>query len=231
MNILKAKSIEKKYFKKIALDNINLEIEEGKIIGILGPNGSGKTTFLKLIAGLLRPSNGFINVCGINISYKTKELISYLPDSDFLYQWMKISDAQKVYDSFFSDFNNQKFEDLLNFMKLEKNLSVKSLSRGMKEKLALCLTLSREAKLFILDEPLNGVDPVAREEILGAISKGFDTSSSMIVTSHMVNEIERLLDEVYFLSKGKIELSGDIETLREKNNMSLDDLYREVFAC
>lgn len=231
MKIFEAKLISKKYLKKKALDGVDLTIEKGKIIGILGPNGSGKTTFLKLIAGLIRPSEGEIKICDNEIGYKTKELVAYLPDSDFLYPWMKISEAKKVYSTFFKDFNSDKFDELLGFMKLESNMSVKSLSKGMKEKLALALTLAREAKLIILDEPLNGVDPIAREQILQAILKGFSFESSMIITSHLINEVESLLDEVYFLKEGKIMLSGNAEDLRSEKSMTIDEIYREVFAC
>lgn len=231
MKILEAKSISKKYFKKKALDGIDLTIEKGKIVGLLGPNGSGKTTFLKLIAGLIRPTEGSIQICNTEIGYKTKDIVAYLPDSDFLYPWMKISDAKKTYSLFFKDFNPGKFDELIKFMQLESNMDVKSLSKGMKEKLALALTLAREAKLIVLDEPLNGVDPVAREQILQAIIKGFSFESSMIITSHLINEVESLLDEVHFLKEGKIELSGNTEELRDEKNMTLDELYREVFAC
>lgn len=231
MGILEVKSVSKNYFKKKALDGVSLSVEKGKIVGILGPNGSGKTTFLKLVAGLIRPSHGGIEICHNKIGFKTKEYVAYLPDSDFLYPWMKISDAKKVYVSFFKDFNSEKFDELLELMKLESNMMVKSLSKGGKEKLALALTLSREAKLIILDEPLNGVDPVAREQILQAILKGFSFESSMIITSHLINEVESLLDEVYFLKEGKIHISGNTEDLRMEKNKTLDELYREVFAC
>jgi len=231
MEILNCKSVSKKYFTKKALSELDLTIEKGKIVGILGPNGSGKTTLLKLVAGLIRPTSGNIKVWGNDIGHKTKELIAYLPDSDFLYPWMKISDAKKVYMSFFKDFNPEKFDEMLEFMKLNKEMAVKGLSKGMQEKLALALTLSREAKLIILDEPLNGVDPVAREQILKAILKGFSYESSMIITSHLINEVESLLDQVYFLKEGKIEFSGNTEDIRSEKKMTLDELYREVFAC
>lgn len=231
MKILEVESVSKKYFKTYALKNVNLTIESGKIVGLLGPNGSGKTTFLKLLAGLVRSTDGHIRICDKEIGYETKELVAYLPDGEFLYPWMKIKDAKNVYAMFFKDFNEEKFDSILDFMKLERKMSVKGLSKGMKEKLALALTLSREAKLIILDEPLNGVDPVAREQILGAILKGFSVESSILLTSHLINEVEQLLDEVHFLNKGKIELSGNTEKLRNERNMTLDDLYREVFAC
>lgn len=231
MKILEVNGISKKYLTKKALNGVDLTVDKGKIVGILGPNGSGKTTFLKIIAGLTRPTDGNIQICNTEIGYKTKELVAYLPDSDFLYPWMKISDAEKVYTSFFKDFNSEKFYELLDFMKLELDMSVKGLSKGMKEKLALALTLAREAKLIVLDEPLNGVDPVAREQILKAILKGFNFESSMIITSHLINEVESLLDEVYFLKEGKIELYGNAEDLRIERGITLDELYREVFAC
>jgi ABC-2 type transport system ATP-binding protein len=231
MKILDAELVCKKYFKKKALDEININIEKGKIVGLLGPNGSGKTTFLKLLAGLIRPSAGSIKICNTEIGYKTKELVAYLPDSDYLYPWMKISDAKKVYSTFFSDFDSVKFDELLDFMKLEYNMNIKNLSRGMMEKLALALTLARDAKLIILDEPLNGVDPIAREQILGSILKGFSYESSIIITSHLINEVERILDEVHFLNEGKIVLSGNTEEIRNEKKMSLDEVYREVFVC
>ena len=231
MKILEAESVGKKFFKVKALDEVNITIEEGKIVGLLGPNGSGKTTFLKLLAGLARPSAGSIRICSTDIGYRTKELVAYLPDSDFLYPWMKISDAKKVYSTFFRDFDSAKFNELLDFMKLDCTMGVKDLSRGMMEKLSLALTLARNARLIILDEPLNGVDPIAREQILGAILKGFSYESSMIITSHLINEVERILDEVHFLKEGKIVLSGNTEEIRMKKKMTLDEVYREVFAC
>ncbi|MEI8217186.1 MAG: ABC transporter ATP-binding protein [Eubacteriales bacterium] len=228
MMILEANGVCKKYLRKPALNGVDMNIESGKIVGLLGPNGSGKTTFLKLLAGLSRPSAGNIKICDTEIGYKTKELVAYLPDSDFLYPWMKIKDAKKVYATFFKDFNSPKFDELLDFMKLESNMSVKSLSRGMTEKLALALTLARDAKLIILDEPLNGVDPIAREQILGAILKGFNYESSIILASHLINEVERILDEAHFLMDGKIILSGDTEDIRNEKKMTLDEVYREV---
>jgi ABC-2 type transport system ATP-binding protein len=231
MKVLEAESVSKKYLKNKALDGISISIEKGKIVGLLGPNGSGKTTFLKILAGLTRPSGGRVRICDTEISYKTKGMVAYLPDSDYLYPWMKIRDAKKVYAAFFSDFNTAKFAELLDCMRLDCDMIVKALSKGMKEKLALALTLARDAQLIVLDEPLNGVDPIAREEILGAILKGFNYDSSLIITSHLINEIERILDEAYFLKKGQIVFSGNTEEMRTERNMTLDEIYREVFSC
>ena len=231
MKILEAESVGKKYFKKQVLSGVSLVIEQGKIVGLLGPNGSGKTTLLKIIVGLIRPTAGSIKICENEIGYKTKELVAYLPDSEFLYSWMKIKDAKDVYIRFYKDFNSKRFDDLLEFMKLTSDMKVTSLSKGMKEKLALALTLARDAKLIILDEPLNGVDPVAREQILVAILKAFNFESSMLITSHLINEMESILDEVYFLKEGKVELHGNAEELRNEKKMTLDEIYREVFAC
>lgn len=230
MTILKAESVRKSYLSKQALGDITLSVESGRIVGLLGPNGSGKTTFLKIVAGLVRASGGTVSICGRELCYLTKNDVAYLPDSEFLYDWMKIKEAGKVYADFYSDFSIERFNELLGFMQLEADMKVKSLSRGMKEKLGLSLTLARNAKLTILDEPLAGVDPIARDQILGAILKGFNADHSMLITSHMINEFESIFDDVFYLKDGRIALGGSVDELREQHHMSLDELYREVFA-
>ncbi len=228
-NILRAENLCKSYFNKKALQGANLTIQQGKILGLLGPNGSGKTTFLKIAAGILHPSSGKLLIDGKEPGVYTKSIVSYLPDTEYLFKWMKIKDAVQYFKDFYSDFDEKKAFELLEFMKLDANSSVKSLSKGMKEKLKLTLVLSRKAKLYILDEPLGGVDPTAREKILDAIINNFSEDSSMIITTHLVNDIERIFDDVAFISDGEIVLQGNAEELRLSKNQSIDELYREVF--
>lgn len=228
-NILKAENICKSYLNKKALQGANLTIQEGKIVGLLGPNGSGKTTFLKIAAGILHPSAGQLFIDGQKPGVYTKSIVSYLPDTEYLFKWMKIKDAVQYFKDFYVDFDEKKAFELLEFMKLDSNSSIKSLSKGMKEKLKLTLVLSRKAKLYILDEPLGGVDPTAREKILDAIINNFSGNSSMIITTHLVNDIERIFDDVAFINDGQIVLQGNAEELRQSKNKSIDELYREVF--
>jgi len=228
-NILISQKICKSYLNKKALRGIDLEIETGKIVGLLGPNGSGKTTFLKIAAGILHPSKGEILIDGQKPGVYTKAIVSYLPDNEYLLKWMKVKDAVSYFKDFYIDFDEKKAKELLVFMNLDENSDVKSLSKGMKEKLKLTLVLSRNAKLYILDEPLGGVDPTAREKILNAIVSNFSANSSMIITTHLVNDIERIFDDVAFISDGEIVLKGNAEELRMDRKMSIDELYREVF--
>jgi len=228
-NILQSKDICKSYLNKKALRGVDLDITTGKIVGLLGPNGSGKTTFLKIAAGILHPSKGEILIDGHIPGVYTKSIVSYLPDNEYLLKWMKIKDAVMYFKDFYSDFDEEKARELLQFMNLDENDAVKSLSKGMKEKLKLTLVLSRKAKLYILDEPLGGVDPTAREKILNAIVNNFSKESSMIITTHLVNDIERIFDDVAFISGGEIVLKGNAEDLRRDKKMSIDELYREVF--
>jgi ABC-2 type transport system ATP-binding protein len=228
-NILEAKEIRKSYLNKKALRGVNLNIPLGKIVGLLGPNGSGKTTFLKIAAGILHQSKGEILIDGHIPGVHTKSIVSYLPDNEYLLKWMKVKDAVMYFKDFYDDFDVKKAKELLEFMNLDENNTVKSLSKGMKEKLKLTLVLSRVAKLYILDEPLGGVDPTAREKILNAIVSNFSENSSMIITTHLVNDIERIFDDVAFISDGAIILQGNAEELRMKREKSIDELYREVF--
>lgn len=229
-NLVEIKGLSKNYLSKKALNNLSLDIESGKVVGILGPNGSGKTTLIKILTGLLRQSKGEVFIDGHNVGVYTKSIVSYLPDRNFLYNWMTIDDAFKFYKDFYSDFDENRGEKLLDFMKLEKNMKISSLSKGMNEKLNLTLVLSRRAKLYILDEPIAGVDPVARDKILDAITNNYNESSSMIITTHLVRDMESLFDEVVFLREGEILLKGNAEALREEKGKSIDEIYKEVFG-
>jgi len=226
---LSVSNLTKNYGGKIALNNLSFELPQGRVLGLLGPNGSGKTTLLKIIAGMLRQKSGEVLIDGIKPSCDTKAYTEFLSDSEFLYQWMKISDAKEYYADFFTDFDIAKFNELLSFMNLEENARVKSLSKGMKEKLSLSLILSRNAKLYLLDEPLGGVDPVARDKIISAIIKNYTEHSSVIISTHLVDYVEKLFDDVLYLRNGELALFGNAEDLREEKGKSIDEIYREVF--
>lgn len=228
-NVVEMKGLSKNYMNKKALKNINLNIEKGKILGLLGPNGSGKTTMIKILMGILTQSKGEVYIEGKKPGIETKAMVSYLPDRNFLYKWMKVKDALDFFNDFYEDFDMDKAKDLLKFMELEENIKVSKLSKGMIEKLHLTLVLSRRAKLYILDEPIAGVDPVAREKILDAIINNYNEESSMIITTHLVRDLERVFNEVAFLKYGEIVLTGDVEELRVERSMSVDEIYREVF--
>ncbi|MFL0266970.1 ABC transporter ATP-binding protein [Candidatus Clostridium radicumherbarum] len=227
--ILETKGLSKSYFNKKALREVNFSLEKGKVLGLLGPNGSGKTTFIKIAAGILRQSSGEILINRSKPGVTTKELVSYLPDRTYLYKWMKIKDAVGFFKDFYKDFDETRCDELLKFMDLDKDLKITTLSKGMMEKLNLTLVLSRKAKLYILDEPLAGVDPVAREKILDAIIQSYNEESSMIITTHLVKDIERIFDDVAFIKDGEIVLSGNAEDLRSEKGKSIDELFREVF--
>ena len=229
-NIVEIRGLTKRYDRKEALKNIDLSIEKGKVVGILGPNGSGKTTLIKLLMGLLHPNKGEIKIDGESPGIHTKSVISYLPDRNALYGWMTVKDAIQMFQDFYQDFDLGKSEELLKFMKLDKDMKVSNMSKGMKEKLNLALVLSRRAKVYILDEPIAGVDPVARDQILDAIIDNYKEDSAMIITTHLVRDMENIFDQVIFLGDGEIILSGEAENLREEKNMQIDDLYKGIFG-
>lgn len=229
-NIIEIKGLTKSYLNKKAIYDLSLNLEKGKVIGILGPNGSGKTTLIKILTGILRETRGQVLIDGKKPGVYTKSIVSYLPDRNFLYEWMKVEDAITFYKDFYEDFDEEKAYELLTFMKLTKEAKVSSLSKGMQEKLNLTLVLSRKAKVYILDEPIAGVDPVARDQILDAIIKNYNEDSTMLITTHLVRDIEAVFDEVIFLKDGQVYLQGNAEKLREEKQMQIDDLYKEVFA-
>lgn len=227
--LLQTKNLSKNYSGENSLKNINLTLEKGKIVGLLGPNGSGKTTFIKLIAGILAKTKGEILIDNIQPGVETKKIVSYLPDVNHLYKWMKVKDAINFYKDFFEDFDDKKALNLLEYMKLNPDDKVSKLSKGMIERLTLILTLSRNAKVYLLDEPLGGVDPVAREKIINLIRDNFNQDSLIIVSTHLVNDIEKLFDQVVFLKQGEVIINQDADQLRAEKGMSVDQVFREVY--
>lgn len=228
--ILTTTNLKKNFYTKPALRGINLTVESGRILGLMGPNGSGKTTFLKIIAGLQKPTAGSFTVCGKPGGYESKKTVSFLPDKNTLYPWMKAIDAIDFYADFFADFDKNKAIDMLSFMKLEKTERVKAMSKGMIEKLNLTLAFSRRASLFLLDEPLGGVDPVARERIVSTIIRTWTEDSAIIISTHLVNDVEQIFNDVAFIDSGELVLTGDAEELRTSRGKSIDQLYLEIFG-
>ena len=229
-NLLEINNISKKIKNKEILKGITFNLEKGKVLGIMGPNGQGKTTLLNVIQGFLKPDNGEIKVDGNLQSALTKKDISFLQDVNIFNKSMRIKDAISLYVDFFDDFDKEKMDYYLSFMNLDSSSRIKDLWKGMMEKFNLSLALSRKAKLYMLDEPISGVDPVSREKILDAILENLSEDSSMIITTHYIGELERIFDEVIFLGDGKIIEHGDAEELREKYKGSIDEIYRNIFA-
>ncbi|MGL4850109.1 MAG: ABC transporter ATP-binding protein [Clostridium sp.] len=228
-NILEVINIEKSFGRKKVLKGISFNLERGTILGILGPNGNGKTTLLNIIGGLLKADSGEVLVNGINVSEETKKIVSYLRESNQFYDWMKIEDTIRFYKDFFEDFDEERTRKLLKFMNIEGNEKLRSLSKGMLEKVSLSLVFGRRAKLYILDEPISGVDILSRDEIVNAIIENMIEGASMIITTHYVGELERLLDKVLFIKDGKVVESDYADNIREKYGTSIEGSYKEIF--
>lgn len=229
-DILRVNNVKKSIGKKHILRGISFSLEEGKVLGIMGPNGNGKTTLLNTIYGFLRETSGEISINGKSSIIERKNEVSFLQDKVYYKPSMKIKDAANFYNDFFSDFNNQKFEEYLGVMKLDRNMKIGDLSKGMNEKLGLSLALSRETSLYMLDEPISGVDPIARDIILDTIINNINEKSSTIITTHYVGELEKIFDEVMFIGDGTIYEYGSADDIREKYNMSIDGAYRKIFG-
>lgn len=231
MPILECNDLYKNYGPKAALKNVNLTIEPGQIVGLLGPNGSGKTTLIKLINGLLQPSSGTIKVNGQKPGMETKAVVSYLSDKNYLSSWMKVADIVKMFNDFYQDFNQDKALSMLKDLNIDPEQKFKSLSKGTKEKVQLILVMAREAKLYILDEPIAGVDPAARDYILRTILTNYNPEATVIISTHLIQDVEQIFDAVIFLNKGEITLFETVDDVRFKFNKSVDQLFREVFKC
>lgn len=229
--IMKCSGLTKEYGSLRALNNVDLEFKKGRIIGLLGPNGSGKTTFIKILNGLLAPTSGEVTIGDFPIGIETKKIVSYLPDCITLPQWMKIREIVDFYAGFFEDFNKQKATEMIDNLKLDMNSTFKNLSKGNKEKVQLVLVMSREAKLYLLDEPMGGVDPATRDYILNTIISNYSEDSAVVISTHLISDIEKVLDEVIFIDRGDIVLNDTVDNIRENQNKSVDALFREVFKC
>ena len=213
------------------MKNINLQLERGKIIGLLGPNGSGKTTLIKIINGLLTADEGDIKVSGEQIGIESKKIISYLPDRTYLADWMKVKDIVGMFDDFYKDFSREKAEDMLKRLNINEDDRLKTLSKGNKEKVQLILVMSRQAQLYLLDEPIGGVDPAARDYILNTIITNYNPDASVVISTHLISDVEKVLDEAIFINNGEIVLHESVDDIREKYSTSVDGYFREVFKC
>ena len=221
----------KRYGNLAALDNIDLSLEPGRIVGLVGPNGSGKTTLIKLAQHLLTPTGGEVLIDGMKPGPETKAVVSYLPDRDFLPSWMNVESLLYFYEDFYKDFDMDKAVQMLQALNIEPRRPFKSLSKGTKEKVQLIMTMSRSAKVYLLDEPIAGVDPAARDYILRTIIGNYSENALVLISTHLIADVEPVLDEVVFLKQGHIELHENTDALRERTGMSVDNYFREVYRC
>ena len=231
MKLLEIKNLNKSFNNKEVLKDINISITKGKIIGLLGKNGAGKTTLIKLINDLLTKTSGEILINGKEIGVESKKVISYLPERTYLNKQMKVSEVLEFFNDFYEDFDIEKTKKLLIDLDLDINEHLTKMSKGMQEKVQLVLVMSRKADLYILDEPLGGVDPATRDYILDTILTNFNENASVIISTHLISDIERILDEVIFIDKGKVILQSDADKLRNKEKSSIDEIFRRMFKC
>lgn len=229
--VLECTNVNKSYGKSKALVDVNVTLASGRIIGLLGPNGSGKTTFIKLACGLLTPTSGEILVCGKQPGVESKSLVSYLPERSYVSEWMKISDIIEFFDDMYVDFSKDKAYEMLTRLNINARDSFKSMSKGTKEKVQLVLVMSRQARLYLLDEPIGGVDPAARDYILDTIISNYSENATVLISTHLISDIETVLDDVVFINKGAITLSSSVDEIREKYGKSVDGYFREAFKC
>lgn len=228
--VLEIKNLTKKYYNKVALEDVNLSFEKGKIYGLMGPNGSGKTTLMKVIIGLHKQTSGEVFINENPLSFKTKAFVSYMPTENFLYESFKVKDVIKYYADMYSDFKSDTAMQILKDINVDTEFRIAKLSSGLVGKLKVALALSRDTLIYMLDEPLNGVDILARDAIIELIVKAYSEDKIIIVSSHLVNELEKILDSVVFIKNGSVELFGDAEELRQEHGMSIENLYKEVYS-
>ena len=228
-NLIEIHGLRKQFGSLAALDGVDLTVGRGKIVGLLGPNGSGKTTLIKILNGLLCPTAGSVLVDGHAPGLYTKAAVSYLPDKPYFSQWMRVRDAIELFQDFYKDFDRVKADDMCRMMELDESRQIKTLSKGTQEKMQLMLVMSRHAQLYLLDEPIAGVDPAARDAILDTILTNYCENSTVVISTHLISDIEKVLDEAVFLKKGRIVLHDSVEAIREREGKSVDAYFREVF--
>ncbi len=229
--VLKTQGLTKQYGSMVALNNINIALEPGRIVGLLGPNGSGKTTFIKMASGLLAPTGGQIIIGGMEPGPETKKFVSYLPDRTYFDGWMKVRDCVKMFADFYADFDQAKALDMLQSLSIDANKRFKTLSKGTQEKVQLAMVMSRKAHLYLLDEPIGGVDPAARDFILETIIRNYNEQGTVVISTHLIYDIERILDDVIFLMNGYVERYTSVDQIREQSGKSVDEVFREAFRC
>jgi ABC-2 type transport system ATP-binding protein len=231
MAILECNGLTKRFGARFALSGVSLSVERGRIVGLLGPNGSGKSTLLKLCNGLLTPTAGSVTIDGAPPDIRSKAAVSYLPERTYLNEWMTVMQLLRFFGDFYADFRRDKAEEMLRSLNIDGRQRLKTLSKGTKEKVQLILVMAREARLYLLDEPIGGVDPAARDYILSTIIRNYSEDASVVISTHMIADVEKTLDDVVFLRDGQVVLSDSADALREKNGKSVDGLFREVFKC
>ena len=231
MNVLTCSALSKSYGRLLALDDVSFSVEPGRIVGLLGPNGSGKSTLIKLVNGLLSPNAGSMEVCGHAPGKESRALVSYLPERLALPTWMTAKQLLDFYEDFYADFRRSAAEDMLAHLGIAEGQRIKQMSKGMREKLQLIMVMSRAAKLYLLDEPIGGVDPATRDYILSTIISNYSPDASVLISTHLIADVEKVLDDVIFINKGRIVLQSPVDAIREEKGMSVDALFREVFKC
>ena len=231
MSILECSRLCKHYGRVQALDGVDLTLEPGRIVGLLGPNGSGKSTLIKLACGLLTPSEGSIRICGEKPGAVTNALVSYLPERTAVPEWMSVKELLAFYADFYDDFQLEAARQMLDALGLASAKQIRQMSKGSREKVQLILTMSRQARLYLLDEPIGGVDPATRDYILSTIIAHYNPEASVVISTHLIADVEKILDEVVFLQEGRVLLHDEVDALREEKGKSIEALFREVFKC
>ncbi len=231
MAILECVDLSKRFGKTQALDGVSLRIEPGRVVGLLGPNGSGKTTLIKLANGLLTATSGEILIDGQAPGRESKALVSYLPDREYLPEWMNAAQLMDLYADFYADFDRERAQEMLARLGLDEKQKVKAMSKGTREKVQLILVMSRRAKLYLLDEPIGGVDPATRDYILETIIRNYNPEAAVVISTHLIADVEQVLDEVIFIQNGRVLLQTSVDSIREEQGKSVDQYFREVFKC